>query len=163
MVHRVGLAADAIYASLAIPGVFPPLATEDGRLLVDGGVIDNLPVSRMARSEGPVIAVDVTSGLSGRPGAGRPRLEPLKRAVRRALTGNELPTPHLGATIVRAITAGRTDVHAARLDADVVIAPAVDGVGPTDWTSLPRAVELGRQAARKALLDHAQLSSWASR
>ena len=163
VVHRVGLAADAIYASLAIPGVFPPLATEDGRLLVDGGVIDNLPVSRMSRSEGPVIAVDVTSGLSGRPTAGRPRLEPLKRAVRRALTGNELPTPHLGATIVRAITAGRTDVHAARLSADVVIAPDVNGVGLTDWTSLPRAVELGRRAARKALIEHAQLSSWASR
>ena len=160
VVHRVGLAADAIYASLAIPGVFPPLATEDGRLLVDGGVIDNLPVSRMARSAGPVIAVDVTSGISGRPSAGRPGIAPLRRAARRALTGNELPTPHLGATIVRAITAGRTDVHAARLVADVVIAPAVDGVGPTDWKSLPRAVELGRQAARKALVEHAQLSSW---
>jgi hypothetical protein len=83
--------------------------------------------------------------------------------VRRALTGNELPTPHLGATIVRAITAGRTDVHAARLSADVVIAPDVNGVGLTDWTSLPRAVELGRRAARKALIEHAQLSSWASR
>jgi len=63
---------------------------------------------------------------------------------------------------VRAITAGRGDVEAARLDADVVVAPAVDGVGPTDWKSLPRAVELGRQAARKALAEHAQLSSWAS-
>ena len=144
--------------------MFPPAATEDGRLLVDGGVIDNLPVSRMAGTgEGPVIAVDVTASLSGLPRTGRPRLEPVKRTLRRALTGNELPTPHLGATIVRAITAGRTDAVAARLDADVLIEPAVDGLGPTDWKSLPRAVELGRQAARKALSEQAQLSSWGYR
>jgi predicted acylesterase/phospholipase RssA len=164
VVHRVGLAADAIYASLAIPGVFPPVATSDGRLLVDGGVIDNLPVARMARTrEGPVVAVDVTAGLSGRPRSGRPRLEPLRRTVRRTLTGNELPTPLLGATIVRAITAGRTDVLGARLDADVVITPAVHSIGPTDWKSLPRAVEIGRQAARAALAEHPELASWGRR
>ena len=51
-------------ASLSIPGVFPPISTPDGRLLVDGGVLDNLPVGTMARpGEGPVIAVDVTGRM----------------------------------------------------------------------------------------------------
>ena len=49
VMHRWGSLADAIYPSLAIPGVFPPVPTPDGRLLVDGGVIDNLPVAAMAR------------------------------------------------------------------------------------------------------------------
>jgi len=48
--------------------VFPPIPTPEGRLLVDGGVLDNLPVETMARdNEGPVIAVDVTGSLAWRP------------------------------------------------------------------------------------------------
>ena len=38
----------AVRASLAIPGVFSPVIDED-RVLVDGGVIDNLPVAEMRR------------------------------------------------------------------------------------------------------------------
>lgn len=49
----------ALCASAAIPGLFPPVEL-DGRLLIDGGVIDNLPVS-LARELGAdyVIAVDL--------------------------------------------------------------------------------------------------------
>jgi NTE family protein len=55
VVHR--LLRDAIFASLAIPGIFPPVADASGRLLVDGGVLDNLPVEPMVRrGAGPVIA-----------------------------------------------------------------------------------------------------------
>ena len=66
VVHRLGPLVDAVYASLAIPGVFPPVATKDGKLLVDGGVLDNLPVETMAsKGEGFVIAVDVTGRMGG--------------------------------------------------------------------------------------------------
>lgn len=153
VVHRTGPAADALYASLAIPGVFPPLATPDGRLLVDGGVLDNLPVATMARAgEGPIVAVDVTAGLGRSVRVAGGALERAWRPVRRALTGNELATPHIGATIVRSVIAGRADTAAAaRLHADLVIAPQVAGISPLDWKSLPRAVELGRSAARAAI------------
>ena len=36
IVHRRGPVADAVYGSLAIPGVFPPVPTDDGRLPVTG-------------------------------------------------------------------------------------------------------------------------------
>ncbi|MDF1501740.1 patatin-like phospholipase family protein [Roseisolibacter sp. H3M3-2] len=54
---------DAVYASCALPGFFPP-GRVDGRVCVDGGTIDNLPVSIAARHGGAppvdaVIAVDV--------------------------------------------------------------------------------------------------------
>lgn len=39
-----GNAADAIIASAAIPGVFPPVSI-DGRMLMDGGVVNNTPIS----------------------------------------------------------------------------------------------------------------------
>src|SRR5690606_14037808 len=49
----------AVRASMAVPGVFAPVAW-NGRMLIDGGVANNLPVS-VARSlsQSPVIAVDV--------------------------------------------------------------------------------------------------------
>jgi NTE family protein len=158
VVHRLGPLVDAVYASLAIPGVFPPVATKDGQLLVDGGVLDNLPVETMAsKGEGPVIAVDVTGRMGGVSRAGRPALG---RAVRRVLTGDDAHIPHLGETIIRTLTVGSVDtVAAARKHADLVIAPEVDGIGLMDWKALPRAVELGRRAARDALVAHPEALS----
>ena len=59
-VHRRGSLVTAVRASCAIPGVMPPVPHED-HLLVDGGVLNNLPVDMMRRiaPHGNVIAVDV--------------------------------------------------------------------------------------------------------
>jgi NTE family protein len=51
---------DAVYASCALPGFFPP-GMVAGRLCVDGGVIDNLPAGIAALDADLVIAVDVGS------------------------------------------------------------------------------------------------------
>src|SRR3954462_223478 len=51
---------DAVYASCALPGYFPPGEVAD-RLCVDGGVIDNLPTGIAALDADLVIAVDVGS------------------------------------------------------------------------------------------------------
>jgi NTE family protein len=51
---------DAVYASCALPGFFPPGAVAD-RLCFDGGTIDNVPVQIAARDADAVIAVDVGS------------------------------------------------------------------------------------------------------
>lgn len=51
----------AVRASIALPGVFPP-ARVDGRILLDGGLVNNLPVDIIrAMTQRPVIAVDVAS------------------------------------------------------------------------------------------------------
>ncbi len=153
VVHRTGPVRDAVYSSLAIPGVFPPVPDGNGRLLVDGGVLDNLPVATMARSgEGPVIAVDVTGPVGQFKLAQRPHLARLGRPLRRALTGSDTVIPRLGETLVRSVTVGSIDtVAAARLHADVVLTPEVAGIGLLDWKALPRVRELGREAARRAL------------
>ena len=161
VLHRTGPVVDAVYPSLAIPGVFPPVATEDGRLLVDGGVLDNLPVATMARSgEGPVIAVDVTGRMGQFKRAERPGLARVGRPIRRALTGSDEEIPRLGETIVRTVTVGSIDtVAAARLHADLLITPRIEGIGMLEWKALPRVVELGRRAARDALAADPDLPS----
>lgn len=57
--------ADTVFASCALPGIFPPRLIE-GRWFVDGAVVENLPVQvAAAHGSGPVLAVDVgaTSSL----------------------------------------------------------------------------------------------------
>jgi NTE family protein len=51
---------DAVYASCALPGFFPP-GVVDGRLCIDGGTVDNLPVQIAATEADAIIAVDVGS------------------------------------------------------------------------------------------------------
>jgi NTE family protein len=63
---RTGSTADAVRASMALPGLFTP-AQRDGRLLVDGGLVNPVPVS-LARAMGAdiVIAVDLNADILGR-------------------------------------------------------------------------------------------------
>lgn len=64
VVIREGSLASAMRASMSIPGVFEPWPL-DGKLLVDGGLVSNMPV-RAAKSVFPgypVVAVNVSSGL----------------------------------------------------------------------------------------------------
>ena len=51
---------DAVYASCALPGAFPP-GIVGGRICMDGGAVDNLPVHIAAQGMDAVIAVDVGS------------------------------------------------------------------------------------------------------
>ncbi len=59
-----GSVAKAVHASSAIPGVFNPVEHQ-GRLLVDGGVMDNIPIA-VAREKGAdiVIAVDISENVA---------------------------------------------------------------------------------------------------
>lgn len=59
---------DAVYASCALPGFFPP-GLVDERFCVDGGVVDNLPAHIASLGMDMVIAVDVgSSDLARQPG-----------------------------------------------------------------------------------------------
>ena len=95
VVHRRGELLTAVGASMCLPGITPPVVI-DQRLLVDGGVLDNMPISTMAaQAEGPIIAADVT--------------EP----ERRSLAPDEAP-PQIGLidTLARVMLLGTTDTEA---------------------------------------------------
>ena len=163
VVHRTGPLADAIYASLAIPGVFPPVAPGDGRLLVDGGVLDNLPVEAMSRAqEGPVIASDVTSNDGRWAQARSTRHRSLRGHLRRALMGTDQVVPRVGETLLRTFTLGSADTAAAAdAHADLLVSPDVGGAGLMDWKELPRLREAGRAAARDVLAEqHDLVNAW---
>ncbi len=108
------------------------------RLLVDGGVLDNLPTDLLGeRAEGPVAAVSIGSGSDGHRRPGRPRV------------------PALGETLMRTMMIGSGGaVDAARSRGAWVVSPAWMGVGLLEFHQLDRMVQAGRAAAR-ALLEQA--------
>jgi NTE family protein len=56
--HRRGLVWHAVRASSAVPGVLPPFFTREGEMLVDGGLMDNVPLAPMkALKTGPNVVV----------------------------------------------------------------------------------------------------------
>ena len=60
MLHQSGLLKDAVRYSNTAPGLFPPMV-KDGDLLVDGAILNNIPVDIMQElnESGVIIAVDV--------------------------------------------------------------------------------------------------------
>jgi predicted acylesterase/phospholipase RssA len=138
IVHDRGSVADAVAASMRIPGLYPPLV-HDGTLHVDGGVLDNLPVSALSRTEGPILAVMIGFGSStsssSRSGAPRaPRI------------------PALGDTLMRTMLMASGDAaEEAIAAADLVLRPSGAGVGLLEWHQLDRMRESGRATALSAL------------
>ncbi|MFC0263618.1 patatin-like phospholipase family protein [Fontibacter flavus] len=60
-IHKHGILWKQIQASIAIPGVFPPVVI-DQQLHVDGGVVDNLPIEPMYQFPvGKIIAISLTT------------------------------------------------------------------------------------------------------
>lgn len=65
VLFREGLIKDAVRASTAIPGIFPPVK-KDGKMLVDGGVTANAPITA-ARKLGADIIIGVIFGYEPPP------------------------------------------------------------------------------------------------
>ncbi|MFQ5855977.1 MAG: patatin-like phospholipase family protein [Anaerolineae bacterium] len=121
-----GPLAPAIRASCSVPGIFVPVR-RSGRLLVDGGVVNNLPVSVVqGMGATSTIAVDVL------PAGGMRQKEP-KNIVDLLFT-----TMYM---LIRA-------THNEGPQADRVIMPDVGHVSMTDLSAVDELVEAGRTAAK---------------
>ena len=125
--------AEAVRASMSIPGAFTPVQWEDGKILVDGGVTMNVPVT-VVRAMGAdvVIAVDIASGLSKR--------EELNST--RGVLGQ------LSSFLTR------KNMEKQLADADVVLSPKIEGFGVFDFGKSAEIVKLGdtEAIAKKDLL-----------
>ena len=152
-IHRDGPGWFAVRASFSIPGVFPPVRSPAGDLLVDGGVIDNLPIGVMrAEHEGiTVIAIDVgrtrdlTAGSIPEGGIVSGWRVLLNR-VDPKVTAEE--TAGLGRILMRLTELGSEQTHD---QGDLYIRPAVDPYGIADFKAFDRLVQLGYEAGNEAV------------
>ncbi|TVR67857.1 MAG: hypothetical protein EA427_12355 [Spirochaetaceae bacterium] len=120
-----GSLAAAMRASMAVPGVFEPFHLDD-RVLVDGGIVNNLPTD-IARGLGAdiIIAVD---------------LEPALRPGRELLGVPDVMSQTLSLLIDR----NKEGKHEL---ADIIIAPHVEGYTAASFGYSPELIERGRAAA----------------
>jgi len=151
VLHTSGPLWPALRASIAIPGILPPVCTE-GRVLVDGGVIDNLPVAAMrALNPGPVIGIDIAGNhalaadldetdlpsfwqLLLQHWRGKPRRPGILRILLRAGMVNSATTAFQNAAL-----------------SDLMIKPPVDSIDLLDWRRFEDAIAAGYTHTRDVL------------
>ncbi len=118
----------AVHASCAIPGVFVPVEI-GGRVFVDGGVTDPIPVDfALKKGADVVIAVAISPAL--------PQVAP-KNPIEIAFHAITIMSSEIGVLGAR--------------NADVVIRPDVGNVAYDDFNQKKRLIEAGEKAARAAL------------
>lgn len=128
VLFRRGDAAQAVRASSAVPGVFNPVSIA-GHDYVDGGLVAPVPVHQIREMGAEVVlAVDISADPQDISSEGLLTLLPKTTAI-------------MGQSINR--------LELAR--ADVVIRPALAGVGSADFTARQRSIEAGRVAMLAAL------------
>lgn len=128
MLFQRGDTGTAVRASSSVPGVFQPVKIS-GREYVDGGLVSPVPV-RYARQMGAelVIGVDISSPPEGNLASGV--LQILLQTF--SIMGKSINTFELK-------------------EADVVLRPALNGVGSSDFGARRRSIEAGRQAMLQML------------
>lgn len=118
----------AIRASCAVPGIFAPVRSEDGRMLVDGGVVSPMPTD-VVRAMGAdiVIAVDLLAcGATFR---------------LNSWTG-------VGIMIQSALATLQTAAKREHMHADLVIEPQIAHLRPDQIGKRDEFIDLGEQAAQ---------------
>ncbi|MCH9682485.1 MAG: cyclic nucleotide-binding domain-containing protein [Deltaproteobacteria bacterium] len=154
-IHQRGSIVEATLASSAVPGFAPPVAS-DGELLVDGGVLNNVPAD-VARSifGGTVIAVDVGGRMDlSYDGPGMP--SPWQVLWSKLLPWRKpLAVPNLALLICSAMNLGAdAQTERAMGQADLLIRPDVKELGPGDTGRFMEVVDQGAAAG------HGSLAEW---
>jgi len=131
--------ATAVHASMAAPGVFAPVEI-DGRMLVDGGLVENLPVEAVrAMGVDVIIAVDVSSPLRA---------------------GQELDSALAVSNQMISILMKRETARSLALlgERDVVITPDLGSMSSVEFARVRDAIAAGEAAGRAAASRLAALS-----
>ncbi|WP_339738537.1 patatin-like phospholipase family protein [uncultured Maricaulis sp.] len=146
-VHRSGLVREALRATVAIPGLLPPVV-QDGQILVDGAVFTNFPAREMrAFHRGSVVGVDVSraQGLDPDDFIDPPSFFGWVRQH------GFKSLPPIASLLMRAATVGVADDRdTGREAADLLILPETT-VDLRDWERYDESLEAGFEAAQGML------------
>ncbi len=139
-VHRTGPLWRSLRASTAIPGMLPPVV--DGtEILVDGGLLNNLPLEIMDEMHrGQIVAVNVASDRSIRASIDELEDRPLWELARHARRG----TPNIFTLLVSAASlSGMRKSKSLQDSVDLLIEPLTPAIGILDWKLFDLVIEMG--------------------
>ncbi|MCX5828526.1 MAG: patatin-like phospholipase family protein [Deltaproteobacteria bacterium] len=130
VVIGAGDLSEAIRASMSIPGIFAPMEIR-GKMLVDGGIANNLPVD-VVRSMGAdiLIVVDIGTPLRTREGLNSP---------------TSITAQVMTILIQRNV---QTQLQTLKPE-DILIQPQLGNLGTTDFSKVSEAMNIGQDAAKQ--------------
>jgi NTE family protein len=148
--HREGVLWQALRASVAIPGVMPPVFLGND-VLVDGAAINNLPVDVMhAHAPGLVIGCDAGADHSFPAAVSPADAPPLWRFFARGRGGK--PRVNIFQILMHAgMVSSIAGLDARRTLADLMLRPPLANIDLLDWHAFDRAIEAGYRHTRQAL------------
>ncbi|MGP1276074.1 MAG: patatin-like phospholipase family protein [Caulobacterales bacterium] len=146
-VHRRGRLRDALRASLAIPGLLPPVIDGEN-VLVDGAVFNNFPVRELKASHrGANVGVDVTRNKAINPADFINPPGFFGWAIRHGLSD----PPPIASLLMRAATAATLDEHEdTRQAADLLVLPEID-MDLREWRRYDDAIIAGYESTMAML------------
>lgn len=145
--HRTGLLRTALRATISLPGILPPVVS-DGRVLVDGAVLNNFPGDIMRdMHRGHVIGSDVTRSREGFAGA---EFENPSSVLHWLFNRGLSSAPPIAGLLMRAATVN-INPRLGHEHADVLVLPELEDVTLRDWKAYDQTVEAGYEAAKTAL------------
>jgi predicted acylesterase/phospholipase RssA len=146
VIHQRGDLATALRASVSLPGILPPM-TQGKDLLVDGGLLNNLPIDVMrgVLGGGRIIAVDLRRRVEFTMQADvGPSLSGWQVLRRRARRGPEpFDPPGIATILARSVELAGLINDRAVLDQrqlDLYLTPPGGGIGLLDFESSPQLV-----------------------
>ena len=153
-VHRHGKLWLWLRASVAIPGVLPPVCTQK-QIHVDGATINNLPVDVMRESlDGVIVAVDAAADRMFETTVEMSEVPPAWRLL--SWLRHERPPLNILQILLRCgMINSATATIAHRQLADLVLKPPLERIDLLDWKAFDRVVELGYRHASESLERHA--------
>lgn len=154
VVHRRGPLWKAVRASGSLPGVLAPIV-ENGDLLVDGGVLDNLPGDVMRTlSGGPLIVVDVTPGQDLKATC-EVAPSPWHILRDRFLSRPGPGMPGIVDILMRATTLNSVRVAGeVKRDANLYLHPPVEAFGMLEFEAIDRIVAIGYEFTLDCIAAH---------
>jgi predicted acylesterase/phospholipase RssA/CRP-like cAMP-binding protein len=158
-VHRRGSTAIAVRASVAIPGVLPPVPF-DGDLLVDGGVLNNMPfeIMRDDSTIGTIIAVDVAPDQGPRARADYGLSVSGFKALGASLKRSKSMYPSVTSVLLRSMLTGAVRNQKASMEdgsIDLMVAMHLPGIGLLDFERSREVAEAGYEASKQTVADWA--------
>ena len=162
-VHRRGPVAKFIRASVAIPGVLPPVSY-CGELLVDGGVLNNLPVAPMQNDGtiGKVIAVDVAPAQGPRAKADYGTSVSGWRALAASLRKSST-YPSMSAVVLRSMLAGAVSHQRESVTegvVDLMINLHLPGIGLLEFDRVDSVARAGYERSHPLVAEWASGQKW---
>jgi predicted acylesterase/phospholipase RssA/CRP-like cAMP-binding protein len=156
-VHRRGSTAMAIRASVAIPGVLPPVPYE-GDLLVDGGVLNNLPFERMRDNStvDTIIAVDVAPDLGPRARVDYGMSVSGFQALGSALRPGRSAYPSVTSVLLRSMLTGAVRNQKMSMtdgSVDLLLTLHLPGIGLLEFERSHEVANAGYEAAKPTIDD----------